>query len=161
MSRKWLSLLLVVLLLVGIASAAKGDTNNYADNPKNDTHLSQPPKNLVVIEKHTPIILEPPLMKRVSITYSDYVPDDLITQITKAIGKLNPFDKKPKDITETASIEETSPGKKHKVASIEGVKIAIIPEDSKFISLDLHEACLPLQYGTDEWYACEVKYEGK
>jgi hypothetical protein len=39
---------------------------------------------------------------------------------------------------------------------LDGKIVAIIPSDSKFNGLTIHEDCLPWQYGTDLWYDCEV-----
>ena len=33
--------------------------------------------------------------------------------------------------------------------------VAIIPEDSKFKDVIVHDSCLSFGYGTDMWYACE------
>lgn len=38
---------------------------------------------------------------------------------------------------------------------IENEKVATIPVNSKFAGMEIHEQCLPFQYGTDNWYECE------
>jgi hypothetical protein len=38
---------------------------------------------------------------------------------------------------------------------IGGEMIAIIPDNSKFNGMGVHEDCLIFQYGTDNWYTCE------
>jgi len=35
-------------------------------------------------------------------------------------------------------------------------KAATIPEGSKFSNMVVHDTCLQFQYGTDDWYKCEV-----
>lgn len=37
----------------------------------------------------------------------------------------------------------------------DGIVIAIIPLDSKFNGIEVHEYCLAYQYGTENWYDCE------
>lgn len=44
---------------------------------------------------------------------------------------------------------------------INDITVAIIPADSKFAKVEIHEECLPYQYGTDAWYKCEVPDEEK
>ena len=34
--------------------------------------------------------------------------------------------------------------------------VAVIPEDSKFVGITPTEQCLGYQYGTDNWFECEV-----
>jgi len=42
---------------------------------------------------------------------------------------------------------------------INGNLVATIPKGSKFEGMDVHEECLLYQYGTDNWYWCEVNYK--
>lgn len=35
--------------------------------------------------------------------------------------------------------------------------VAVIPENSKFKDIKVHNACLKYQYGTDTWFKCEEK----
>jgi hypothetical protein len=40
--------------------------------------------------------------------------------------------------------------------TIDDQVIARIPEDSKYADLVIHNSCLVYQYGTRDWYNCEV-----
>lgn len=39
---------------------------------------------------------------------------------------------------------------------IDGMVVATIPVDSKLNGMSVHQECLDYQYGTDDWYTCEV-----
>jgi hypothetical protein len=39
----------------------------------------------------------------------------------------------------------------------DGIIIAIIPPGSKFNGVEVHKICLAYQYGTDNWYNCEME----
>ena len=40
--------------------------------------------------------------------------------------------------------------------TIDDQVVAHIPEDSKYANLTIHNSCLVHQYGTRDWYECEV-----
>jgi len=48
------------------------------------------------------------------------------------------------------------PKKESTTVTINGQFAASLPPGSKFENIIIHEACLPFQYGTDDWYNCEV-----
>jgi uncharacterized membrane protein len=52
--------------------------------------------------------------------------------------------------------ETISESKEEVDVKINGIIIAIIPVNSKFNGMEIHDVCLPKQYGTDGWYDCEV-----
>jgi hypothetical protein len=147
LSSKWILLFCLILaLFVGVVSA---------DDPivdlKNTTFITKPP----IVEKPIQITLEPPGMKKKVVDYLDFNPSDITEQVKKKIDEILSPNKKNK------MIENIPEGKPHKVVSIDGATIAIIPTDSKFINMEIHEVCLPFQYGTDRWYDCEVKYANR
>jgi hypothetical protein len=42
---------------------------------------------------------------------------------------------------------------------IDNAIIAIIPQESKFNGLEIHDYCMRYQYGTTNWYECEEGYK--
>jgi hypothetical protein len=145
---------LVLVLFVGVVSADPKDFIDYSKFPANETHLVFPKDNGIT-EPLPKIILEPPGMKKKAVDYADYNPFDITEQVKKKIDEILSPNKKNK------MIENIPEGKPHKVVSIDGATIAIIPTDSKFIGMEIHEVCLPFQYGTDNWYDCEVTYANR
>jgi hypothetical protein len=51
-------------------------------------------------------------------------------------------------------------GKRNITVMFEGKELGVIQEGSKFENVPIHKKCLTdfLQYGSDQWYACEVKF---
>jgi len=45
------------------------------------------------------------------------------------------------------------------VVQIDGNAVAEIPKGSKFEGMEVHDYCLLYQYGTDNWYNCEVSLQ--
>lgn len=42
---------------------------------------------------------------------------------------------------------------------VDGIIVAIVPEESAFNGLTIHEACLGYQYGTTNWFECEMRLQ--
>jgi hypothetical protein len=89
-----------------------------------------------------PIIPNRELFKKKAIQYSEKT--TLLKKITMVVGKglgLTP-------VEETVSSTDID-------VVVDDQTIAIIPTDSPYNGIDVHEYCLEYQYGTTNWYNCE------
>jgi len=94
----------------------------------------------------TIIIIEEPMERELEIKQIQYTEkvtlvDIIITKFTELIGLE----------------QETITEEKQEIdVEMDGIIIAIIPRESKFKDMEIHEICLGYQYGTDNWYNCEM-----
>jgi hypothetical protein len=86
-----------------------------------------------ILNEAAPVIVEPTLEIQKS-----FANESIVDTVSRTIG----FSKEKRNITITNF----------------GTVLAIIPEDSPFANIRIHESCLsPVQqYGTMDWYNCEV-----
>jgi hypothetical protein len=86
-----------------------------------------------IINEAAPVIVEPTLEIQ-----KGFENESIVDTVSRTIG----FSKEKRNITITHF----------------GTVLAIIPEDSPFANIKVHESCLTptQQYGTWEWYNCEV-----
>jgi hypothetical protein len=86
-----------------------------------------------ILNESNPVLVEPTLEIQ-----KGFANESIVDTVSRTIG----FSKEKRNIT----------------ISRNGQLLAIIPEDSPFANIQIHESCLtPVQqYGSDQWYACEV-----
>ena len=88
-------------------------------------------------------INETPLEKIVPVVYTE--------KVTKTTTIIDVFLELIGWKTETVEVVQNEI-----IVEIDGWTVGVIPNNSKFVGIVIHEICIPHQYGTDLWYACEV-----
>ena len=110
----------------------------------------------VLVEEGIPVEAE-----QLDVTYTDL--GDLVNTIIENIKKIIIPDEK--DTAKLDTLIEATPQEilntPQTVVAIDGVDVAIIPQDSKFVGMPITAACSPFGYGTNEWYNCEVYYASR
>jgi hypothetical protein len=92
--------------------------------------------------KSDDIIVKPLNPVKVAITYIPFQ-KSIITTIMEIIGMEEPKEKITEIIENAVDVY------------ISDMKIATIPDKSKFADMEVHDVCLIYQYGTNNWYDCE------
>ena len=95
-----------------------------------------------VINKDVPVFIEKPLPVLVSVVYVEK-----ITTTRTIVDVFFEFLGWEQEITDVVKNEIT--------VEISGATVAIIPNNSKFVGMEIHSRCLPYQYGTKGWFNCE------
>jgi hypothetical protein len=93
---------------------------------------------IVPVQRDSPYkVVQLPPSKRANYEYKEQV--DMVGQFWAALitGKQNIY---PVDVY------------------LNGNRVAVIASDSPFVNRAIHEYCLQYQYGTENWYNCEVQY---
>jgi hypothetical protein len=83
--------------------------------------------------------IEKPVFVPQQVSKATYDPVDLSSDIIKAITQLIGITPKEHSLKVTVDSKE----------------VAIIPENSPLINMDIHSRCLKFGYGSDDWFICE------
>ena len=96
------------------------------------------------INEDTPVFIEKPLPVLVDVVYTE--------KLTKTTTIIDVF-------LELIGWKQTSVEvvKNEITVEISGATVAIIPNDSPFRDMNVHEYCLRYQYGTKNWRECELE----
>ena len=96
-----------------------------------------------ILNKDVPVFIETPLPVIVDVIYTE--------KLTRTTTIIDTF-------LELIGWKQTSVEiiKNEITVEIDGMVVGIIPNDSKFAGMEIHDICIPHQYGTDLWYGCEV-----
>ena len=95
-----------------------------------------------IINKDVPVFIETPLPVLVDVVYTE--------KLTKTTTIIDTF-------LELIGWKQTSVEviKNEISVEISGATVAVIPNNSKFVGMEIHEYCIRYQYGTSRWYSCE------
>jgi hypothetical protein len=96
-------------------------------------------------QDHT--VVQDIVYKERTITTSVSITESIISGAKKVIG-LKEEGSEPVEPVEEIKTEID--------VELNGIKVATIPKGSKFEGIEVHNVCLQFQYGTDNWYKCEV-----
>ena len=95
-----------------------------------------------IINKDIPVFDEKPLPVIVDVIYTEK-----ITTTRTIVDVFFEFLGWEQEITDVIKSEIT--------VEINGAVVGIIPNNSKFVGMEIHSRCLPYQYGTTNWFNCE------
>ena len=95
-----------------------------------------------IINKDVPVFIETPLPVIVDVIYTEKV-----TTTRTIVDVFFEFLGWEQEITDVVKSEIT--------VEISGATVAVIPNNSKFVGMEIHEYCIRYQYGTSRWYSCE------
>jgi len=97
-----------------------------------------------ILNKDVPVFIETPLPVLVDVVYTE--------KLTKTTTIIDVF-------LELIGWKQTSVEvvKSEITVEISGATVAIIPNDSPFRDMNVHEYCLRYQYGTKNWRECELE----
>ena len=94
------------------------------------------------INEDTPVFIEKPLPVIVDVIYTEK-----ITTTRTIVDVFFEFLGWEQEITDVIKNEIS--------VEISGATVATIPNNSKFVGMEIHEYCIRYQYGTSRWYSCE------
>ena len=95
-----------------------------------------------IINKDIPVFIETPLPVLVDVIYTEKV-----TTTRTIVDVFFEFLGWEQEITDVVKNEIS--------VEIGGATVATIPNNSKFVDMEIHEYCIRYQYGTSRWYSCE------
>jgi hypothetical protein len=101
-----------------------------------------PEETLVMNETPLPILLNRELFKKTAIQYNEKT--TLLKKITMKFDEILGL-KPVEESVEVLGVDVV----------VDDMVVAIIPTDSKFNGVQVHEYCLEYQYGTTRWFNCE------
>ena len=95
-----------------------------------------------ILNKDIPVFIEKPLPVIVDVIYTE--------KVTKTTTIIDVFLELIGWKSETVEVIQSEI-----VVDISGDIVAVIPNNSPFRDMKVHEYCLRYQYGTSRWFACE------
>jgi hypothetical protein len=101
-----------------------------------------PEDTLVTNRTPLPILLNRELFKKTAIQYNEKT--TLLKKITMKFDEILGL-KPVEESVEVLGVDVV----------VDDMVVAIIPTDSKFNGVQVHEYCLEYQYGTTQWFNCE------